>query len=353
MSEVLTTKYLGLELVSPVIVGACPLTIEPETVRQFVGAGAGAIVLPSMLQEQIVHRMMKPTDPLGAIEKSGYQPQQDRYNGGAERYLETITDLKQTCPVPVIGSMNGSSPGPWLEYAKEIESAGADALEINLQQAIFDAHQTSGDIESRLCDLVHQVVEKVTIPVAAKISQRYTNVASMARQLSEAGAAGLVLFTHLPAWDVSTDRMHWTIHWELSPVDSLGGILEGIVRARSGDYPTPNDQPISIAASGGIRNSEDAIKAMIAGGDVVMVTSAVYRDGPDAIRNIVDGIERHLASTTYATLTQFRAACPRDHVDDEQSVRLEYVDPLTRSNTYFDPTPVVAPQSGDSYGHRT
>ncbi|TWU50560.1 Dihydroorotate dehydrogenase B (NAD(+)), catalytic subunit [Rubripirellula tenax] len=346
MSGELATKYLGIELVSPVIVGACPLTLEPETVRQFVGAGVGAVVLPSMMQEQIVHRLMKPHDPLGAIEKSGYQPQQDKYNGGTEAYLKTIATLKKTCPVPVIASLSGSSTGPWLAYAMEIESAGADALEINLQQAIFDTRETSNDVEARLCQLVHDVQARLSIPVAAKISQRYTNVSSMARQLHEAGAAGLVVFTHVPAWDVSTDRMHWMIHWELSPVGSLGGILEGVVRASSAD------QGLSIAASGGVSTAEDAIKAMIAGADVVMVTSAVYREGPDAIRNIVDGIERHLGRTHYPTLKQFRAACPKEHFDEERLLRLEHVDPLTRGDTYFDPTPTVSPQTGDAFGHR-
>jgi dihydroorotate dehydrogenase (fumarate) len=149
----------------------------------------------------------------------------------------------------------------------------------------------------------------------------------------------------LPQWDVSTDRKHWTIHWELSPINTLGGILEGIVRARAGD------ETISIAASGGISNAEDAIKSMIAGANAVMVTSAVYREGPDVIRDIVDGITQHLESTPYQTLQAFRDACPTDHLDDEKSVRLEYVDPLTRSDTYFDPTPLVSQHSGDSYGH--
>jgi len=298
------------------------------------------------LQEQIVHRLMKPTDPLGAIEQSGYQPQQDKYNGGAEKYLQMIDSLKNTCPVPVIASLNGSSAGPWLAYATEVESAGADAIEFNLQQAVFDMQESSNDIEARLCELIRQVHESVSIPVAAKISQRYTNLTSMARQLSNAGAAGLVLFTHMPHWDVSTDRMHWTIHWELSPIDSLGNILEGVVLASAGDHG------MSIAASGGIATAEDAIKAMIAGATTVMVTSAVYRDGPDTIRNMVDGIERHLATSPYQTLADFHAACPKNHLGDERSLRLEYVDPLTRSETYFDPTPMVSRQTGDAFGHK-
>jgi len=343
----LGVTYLGLELSSPVIVGACPLTIQPETVRQLVVAGAGAIVLPSMLQEQIVHRIMKPSDPLGAIERSGYQPQQDKYNGGAENYLRTIALLKETSGVPVIGSLNGASDGAWLDYATEIESAGADAIEFNLQHAVFDADETADHVEARFCNMIRQVKERVTVPVAAKISQRYTNLASMARQLAGVATGGIVLFTHLPNWDVSTDRMHWTIHWELSPLDSLSGILEGIVRIRGGKFG------MSIAASGGVATSDDAIKAMIAGADVVMVTSAVYREGPDAIRNMVVGIERCLDLSPHQTLREFQKARPTSHVDGQRMMRLEYVDPLTRRDTYFDPTPEVSNETGDAYGHKT
>lgn len=347
MSGELAVNYLGLELTSPVVVGACPLTKEPETVRQLVGAGAGAIVLPSMLQEQIVHRQMKPQDPVGAISRSGYQPQQDRYNGGADDYLQTIQRLKDSAGVPIIASMNGSSPGEWLSYADELQAAGADALEFNLQSAIFDRNEPADAIEARLASMIRDVCGRLTIPVAVKISQRYTNLAFMARQLTQAGAKGIVLFTHLPQWDVCTDRQHWTIRWELSPVDSIGSIFEGIVRVRAGD------KDLSIAASGGVATGQDAIKAMIAGANIVMVTSAAYREGPDAIRNMVDGIERHIGLSRHPTLRAYQASLVRTDVGPERMMRLEYVDPLTRSDTYFDPTPVVAQQTGDSYGHRT
>lgn len=352
MSGELSVDYLGLELSSPVVVGACPLTKAPETVRQLIQAGAGAIVLPSMLQEQIVHRHMKSDDPLGALSRSGYQPQQDHYNGGADQYLRTIEDLRRQFTVPIIASLNGSSAGQWIEFAKEIESAGAHAIECNLQQVIYDELETSNDAEARMCDMVRQVRDQVEIPIVAKISQRYTNLASMARQLTlddgdGAVCEGLVLFTHTPHWDVSIDRVHWTINWELSPISSLGAVLEGLVRVRS---TTPE---ASIAASGGIATGEDAIKTMIAGADVVMVTSVVYRHGPDAIRDMVDGIRQHLDSSHHQTLREFLCARPVEPVNGERFMRMEYVDPLTRSDTYIDPTPVVSPQTGDVYGHRT
>ncbi|TWU46692.1 dihydroorotate dehydrogenase-like protein [Rubripirellula reticaptiva] len=347
MSNELAVNYLGLQLTSPVVMGACPLTIQPETVRQLVDAGVGAVVLPSMLQEQIVHRQLKSTDPLRAISDSGYQSQQDKYNGGADNYPGIIANLKRVTCIPIIASMNCASKGDWLAYAEEIESAGADALELNVQSAIYDPHTTAATIESDLCEMVADLVSRISIPVTVKVSQRYTNLASITRQIRDVGAKGIVLFTHLPHWDVSLDRKHWTIAWELSPIDSLGGILEGIVRVYNANLN------LSIAASGGVSNSDEAIKAMIAGADVVMVTSAVYREGPNAIRSIVDGIRRHLEINHYPTISDFQHSRPAAEIGPERIMRLQVTDPLTRSTTYFDPTPVVSPETGDAFGHKT
>lgn len=346
MTSELTTTYLGIELKSPVIVGSCPLTIQPETVRQLACAGAGAIVLPSMLQEQIVHAAMKASDPLGAISNSGYQPQQDKYNGGVENYLATIRELKRREQIPIFASINGAAEGDWIDYAKEIQASGADALELNWPPIITHPHESAEQIEQHLVDMVRRLSDSVSIPVAVKLNQSFTNLASVAHKLQDAGAAGLILFSHLPEWDVSIDRMHWTIRWELSPVNSLGGILEGIVRARVGGLD------LSVAASGGVRTAEDAIKTMIAGADVVMVTSEVYREGPEAVRRIVEGISHFLDTSHHESLLAFQQARPDVEVGPERLMRLEYVDPLTRSDHYGDPTPVTTRETGDSFGHK-
>ncbi|MDA8743533.1 dihydroorotate dehydrogenase-like protein [Rubripirellula amarantea] len=345
MSSELSANYLGLQLDSPVIVGSCPLTMSPESVRQFVLAGAGAIVLPSILQEQIVHQQLQASDPMAAIEQSGYQPQQDKYNGGVDCYLKTLELLKQRESVPIIASINGGASGKWLDFAKQIESSGADALELNWQPIITNPDEPAAEVESKLCDIVHKLCASVTIPVAVKLNQRFTNLAAIAHQMKTCGAKGLVLFTHVPHWDVSIDRMHWTIRWELSPTDSLGSILEGIVRART------NGLGMSIAASGGVRTGEDAIKSMIAGADVVMVTSEIYREGPDAIRKISTAIARFLDTSRFDSLQSFLKARPKVELGPERLMRLEYVDPLSRSNHYFDPTPVADINRGDSFGH--
>ena len=339
MKDELAVQYLGFALKSPVIIGACPLSIEIETVRRLEEAGAGAVVLPSMLQEQITYRQMKLVDPLDALEYSGYQPQQDEYNGGPEDYLRTISRLKESVAVPIFASLNGVSDGGWLEYAKDIEAAGADALELNLQPTDCRPDQSANEIESHICEMAERVIGSVSIPVAVKLSQRYTNLASMIGQLQGVGARGVVLFSHLPYWDVCVDRMHWTIRWELSPPDALGRILEGLVRVGGVKFD------LSIAASGSVTSGDDVIKAMIAGADATMVTSAIYRHGTDVVRKIVEGVRWRIETSPFSTLGEYMDALPPVERPSGMMNRLQYVDPLTRTSTILDPKAVSSRES--------
>jgi dihydroorotate dehydrogenase (fumarate) len=347
MASELSTHYLGLQLNSPIIVGSCPLTIEPEAVRQMVECGAGAIVLPSILQEQIEHLELAKTDPLAAAEQTGYQPQHDKYNRGPKDYLRGIAELKSHANVPVIANMNGAANGDWLDFAKQIEAHDADAIELNIPPVVNDPSRTSQQIESALCEMVQRVCQSVSIPVAVKLTQRFTNLSRISRDLQSAGAQGVVIFAHQPQWDVCLDRMHWTIRWALSPLDTVATTLEGIVRARAADLN------LSIAASGGIRSSEDALKALIAGADAVMVTSEIYREGPDVIRTILDGISRFIQYSRYDSIESLRKSRPSADLGPDRLKRLEYLDPLTRADHYCDPAPLASQESGDRFGHRS
>lgn len=310
-----------------------------------VDAGAGAIVLPSMLQEQITYDLLKTTHSTDAISMSGYQPQHDRYNGGTQNYLKTIRNLKTLCQVPIIGSLNGSSTGPWLEYAIKMQDAGVDALELNWQRRLSDPNESCQAVETQLIELVCELSEHLAIPLAVKLTQQFTNLASIAHKLHAVGVAGLVLFAHRPHWDVSIDRMHWTTSWQLSPANSLGTILEGIVHVRTGGLG------LSLAASGGVRTAEDAIKAMIVGADIVMVTSEIYRQGPDAIHKIMLGLSHYLDTSHHESLMAFQQSRPTVERTPEGLVRLDYVDPLTQAEQFIDPTPHVSTSIGDAYGH--
>jgi dihydroorotate dehydrogenase (fumarate) len=314
--------------------------MEPEFLRQAIANGAGAVVFPSIFQEQIEGRDSDTPQPLSAN-----TVQQAQYNGGPELYLARLQEIKRLVSVPVIGSLHGYEGGNWLDFAKQIEAAGADALELNIQPVLAHPEQTSEELETLLCETVRSVCESVALPVAVKLTQYFTNVASMARRLQSAGAAGLVLFAHEAKWNVAIERLHWTTDWELTPVDSVAATVAGMLRARV------NDLDLSIAASGGIRAAEDAIKAMIAGADVVMVTSEIYRAGPEAIRKIVDGLSRYLESGGFDSLAQFQQSRPLPEMRSQRMTRQDNIASLTRSAQYRDPTPVIEPQTGDRYGH--
>jgi dihydroorotate dehydrogenase (fumarate) len=304
------------------------------------------VVLPSIFQEQLSAQSQLPLDPLEASSLATQDYFQQFYNGGPDQYLSSLREIKRQSTVPVIASLNGYSAGPWLDFAKQLAACGADALELNLQSVVADPEQSTEKIEAGICEIVERVCQSVTIPVAVKSARHFTNIARMMQRIRSAGAAGAVLFAHEVQWEVAIDRLQWTSHWQLTPADSVGATIAGIIQARAGAAD------LSIAASGGVRTWEDAVKAMIAGADVVMVTSEIYRAGPDAISRIVQGLERYLDAHNFATLEQFRQARPIPQTRLQYSLRSDYLDPLTRSKDYHDPSPVIEHQTGDRHGHR-
>lgn len=345
MPSDLTCSYLGLSLNSPVVVGACPLTLEPESLRQMVSCGAGAVVLPSIFQEQLAYQEELQRESLEKSTDRSLALKRERYNSGLDGYLANIRRIKGDASVPVIASLNGYGDGQWLDFAKRIEASGADALELNIQPLVKSWQQTAAEIEAALCDIVRKVCASVTIPVAVKLTPRFTNLINVAHRLRDAGAAGLVLFAHEPRWDVALDRLQSTIHWELTPVDSAGATVAGIVHSRASGLE------LSIAASGGIRTAEEAIKVITAGADAVMITSELYRSGPDVIRQMLAGIERYLESGGFASLAQFCQSRPTPELRSHVMARREYLEQLTGSLHYGDRTPVAQPRTGDRYGH--
>lgn len=345
MADRLACEYLTLRLDSPVVVGACPLTMEPESLRQMVACGAGAVVLPSIFQEQLSQRNHSTRDYLQATPLR-LESRQRSYNAGPDKYLTAIEETKRRSAVPVIASLNGYCDGAWLDYAERIEASGADALELNIQPVFADPRQSTEEIERELVAIVRRVCKRVAIPVAVKTTRNFTSLANMLRRFQSAGAAGVVLFAHELHWDFAIGQRQWTTDWELTPVDSLGATLAGVVQARAADLD------MSIAASGGVRTAEDAIKVMLAGADVAMITSEIYRTGPAAISRIVQGLERYLETAGLPTLTQFRRVRPTPVFRSQSMLRNDYLVPLTRSLSYRDPTPVATRQTGDRYGHR-
>lgn len=341
----LSASYMGLQLASPVIAGSCPMNIGFESTRLMVASGIGAIVLPSILQEQLVYQSLIQSDPIAAIEQSGHAPQQDQYNGGITEYLATIQRMKREYSIPIIASMHGASTGAWLDFAVEIQDSGADALELNWQIGRCDPNESGEQVETRMLEWVSQIRSRVGIPIAFKMSDRFTNPASTALRLQNAGVNGLILFAHRPHWDVDNDRRQWTIGWELTPIGALGKTLEGLVETNTCGLNIP------LAASGGIRTGDDVIKTMIAGADVAMVVSEIYRQGPTAVHEILAGLRRFLDAKHSSSLQSFMQSRP--NLDDRPcyEMRSEIIDPLTSSGKYRDPTPVTRQITGDRFGH--
>jgi len=341
----LSTSYMGLRLASPLIAGSCPMNIDFEFTRLMVASGIGAIVLPSILQEQIVYQSMIKTNPIAAIEKSGHTPQQDRYNGGTKEYLETIERMKREYSIPIIASMHGASTGVWLDFAVEIQGSGADALELNWQIGRCDPNESGEQVEARMLEWVSQIRSRVTIPIAFKMNDRFTNPAYTAIRLQNAGVNGLILFAHRPHWDVDSDRRQWTIGWELTPIGALGKTLEGLVEINTIGLNIP------LAASGGIRTGDDVVKTMITGADVAVVVSEIYRQGPNSIDAILAGVRRFLDTNHYRSIQSFVQS--RSNLDDRPryEMRSEIIDPLTSPIKYQDPSPVIEPITGDRFGH--
>lgn len=344
----LSARYLGLTLPSPIVIGACPLTAKTECVRQMACCGAGAVVLPSIFEEQIAKYRADRDQPVTAEEETAawqaYRPAQDSYNGGPEEYLRTIEAMRRTVSVPVIASMNGWTGGAWLNFASDIEAAGADAIELNLHTPRWDGRVSAEQLEQWLVDNVTTVCDCVSIPVAVKLEPFFTNLPNVAWKLTAAGAGALVLFGHEPQMDIRLDDFRPQLAWRLTPPGAIGSTLSGLMHVRSA---CPD---LSLASSGGIGSPADVIKTILAGADVATMTSAVYRDGAGIIRSMHDGIVNFLERKHIATLSDLLShRSAGAHTAGWE--RLGYTGPLT-SDEEWPPFPRRKPfLSGDRYGH--
>lgn len=347
MSLDISTTYLGMKLQSPIVVGSCPMVLNPEMVRQLSIAGAGAIVLPSLFEEQIVHQRKECGEDVSEeeamIEWMCYGEVEDRYNGGPQAYLEAIASLKRVAAIPIIANLNGCTAGHWLYFAREIQLAGADAIEIMIESEIYDPSFSADEVEQRLLDSVQTLCDEIEIPISVKLSQFHTNLPNLAWRLMEAGVSGIVCFAHDPVWNVCTERIKTSLKWELTHCSNINPTIAGLIRVRSG-CPT-----ISLAASGGICSPVDFAKVLVAGADVAMVTSEVYRSGSQAISRLFSGLQTFLEEHSFDRFEAFLESRPTP----SRSLRGARLQSLTHPKRYEDPTPTLPIEnSGDRWGHR-
>lgn len=294
----LSSSYAGLELRSPIVVGSCPLTLEIGRIAEFADAGVGAIVMPSIFEEQITRDQFgfvaEPIRSITGETLPSSDPDWDSYNGGTENYLRSIERAKGVDLVPIIASINCISTEGWSRYVGRLESAGADAIELNLFHYEIDPDRFAEDVESELLARVHYLIDATALPVAVKLIPNFTCLANFTCRISGAGAKSVCLFGQAPVFEPrQVDRVSQgdrvEHHWRLTNHSDLRVVLEAVHQIRSA---VPG---LTIAASGGIQNSGDAIAAVQLGADVVMLTSALYRNGPNVIREIHAAIEVELA----------------------------------------------------------
>lgn len=310
----LSTNYLGLTLRNPVVPSASPLSENVDTIRALEDAGAGAVVMHSLFEEQLTgesHRLSHYLDygSNSFAEALTYFPDPGDYHVGPDQYLDKIRRAKESVQIPVIGSLNGITTGSWTKYAKYIEEAGADALELNIYYIPTDPDLDGAEVENRYLKVVRAVREAITIPLAVKIGSQFSAPANMARRFREAGADGLVLFNRFYQPDFDLDSLEVVPHLILSTSDEMRlplrwvGLLHGRV-------------DLDFAITSGVRTHEDVLKGMMAGAAVTMMASVLLEHGPAWISDVLAELVIWMDERDYHSIEQMRGSMSQRNVTE-------------------------------------
>jgi len=324
----INTKYMGLELRSPLVVSSNPLSQKVDNIAAMEDAGAGAVVLFSLFEEQIrkeaaqVERVYQSTTNAFA-EASDFFPALEDYSVGTGQYLEIIRQAKERVDMPVIASLNGITPEGWIEYARDIEAAGADGLEINVYFIPADIRMTAGDVEKRYLDIVKLLRETVKIPLAVKLSPYFSSIGHMSKQLHETGADALVLFNRFYQPDFDIDELKAVPNLDLSHPSEIRlpllwiAVLYGRI-------------PVSLAATTGVHGAKELIKYLLAGADVGMCASALLKHGIPWISDILDDLKTYMNEMNFQSIDSFRGSMSQKDISDptayERSNYIQIVD---------------------------
>jgi dihydroorotate dehydrogenase (fumarate) len=313
----LTTTYLGLKLKNPIVPSASPLSHHLDTMKRLEDSGAAAIVMYSLFEEQIEHEtkefdhyMSYGTESFA--EALSYFPAPSDFNHGPDEYVEDVRRAKQALGIPVIGSLNGISTGGWTKYAQKIEQAGADALELNVYYIPTDPAMSGQEVENRYVEILESVRKSVRIPVAVKLSPFFSALAHTATTLDRAGASGLVLFNRFYQPDIDLTNLEVTPNVVLSSSQSLRlplrwiAILYGKIQG-------------SLAATSGIHDAEDVLKAIMAGADVTMMCSALLKHGPRHVTKVLEDLNRWMLEHEYVSVQQMKGSMSQKSVADPSS----------------------------------
>jgi len=302
----LSTTYMGLKLKNPLVPSASPLTAEVDSIARLAEHGAAAVVLHSLFEEQIRHEAaelehLTTQGTESFAESLTYFPRMEEYRHGPEEYLELIEKAKRAVDIPVIASLNGVTVGGWIEYAKKIEQAGADGIELNVYYVATDPQQTGVQVETLYVNILKAVKAAVRIPVAIKLSPYFSSMAAMARRLDEAGADALVLFNRFYQPDINLERLEVVPDLVLSTPFELRlplrwiAILHGHVRA-------------SLAATTGVSSARDVVKLLMVGADITQMCSVLLRKGARELATIRHDLEAWLEENEYSSIEQLKGS---------------------------------------------
>ena len=320
----LTTRYLGMQLRTPLVAAASPLSQEIANIRSLEDAGASAVVLYSLFEEQLRQESLELDFYLSEGSESHpesiqFFPQPSEFHLGPDEYLDHIRKAKAAVKIPVIASLNGSSVGGWIQYATQMQEAGADALECNIYWIVTDPNMSSADVEQHYLDILQAVKSAVTIPVAVKVSPFFSNMANMAKRLDAAGANGLVLFNRFYQPDIDLETLELNPRVLLSTPQAMRlpltwiGILYGRVQA-------------SLAATSGIHGAEDVIKLLMVGANVTMLCSTLLRNGINHLRSIEQGVRQWMEAHEYESVQQMQGSMSQKNCSDPSAFeRAQYM----------------------------
>lgn len=330
----LQTRYLGMTLRTPLVASASPLSEKIDGIKKLEDAGASAVVLYSLFEEQLrmeqralFHHLTYGTESYA--EALSYFPQAEEFRTGPEGYLEHIRKAKEAVEIPIIASLNGTSIGGWTNFAQKIQQAGADALELNIYFIPTDSDMPGKRVEQMYIDILHAVKEVVSIPVAVKLSPFFSNFAHMAHWLDSEGADALVLFNRFYQPDIDLETLEVKTNVLLSTPQALRlpltwiGILYGKLRA-------------NLAATSGIHTAEDVIKMLLVGADVTMMASALLKHGPAYLATVEQGMLEWMEKHEYESVAQMRGSVSQINSEDPSAFeRAQYMKALTHFPNNF------------------
>jgi dihydroorotate dehydrogenase (fumarate) len=324
----LTTTYLGLNLKNPIVASSSPLSQKVETIQALEAAGVSAVVMYSLFEEQIIRDSLKLQEDIERTkyvhpESLDFFPDYGQYSIGPDNYINHVKNVKKSVKIPVIGSLNGVSTGGWIDYAKKIEDAGADALELNLYYLPTDLEISSSELENGYAILVNNICKEVQIPVAVKLSPSFTALPNFSRRLVEAGAKGLVLFNRFYQPDFDLDDLEVVPNLKLSSSDELRlplrwiAILYGKIKA-------------DFALTSGVHRHTDILKSMMAGAKVSMLASALLKKGPSKATKLITKLTNWMEENEYESIRQMQGSMSQKAVGDPATFeRANYIKVLS------------------------